>query len=60
MHGREVVHHLTIAAHGEGQNTFTFGLLHARDAETAAQLRKKFTKQWRKLNRGKRPGWLTP
>lgn len=56
--GREVLRHLTIAGHGEGQNTFTFGLLYARDAETAEKLRERFAGQWRRLGKGARPGWL--
>ncbi|WP_290059309.1 CYTH and CHAD domain-containing protein [Amycolatopsis solani] len=50
--GREVLHHLAIAGHGEGQNTFTFGVLYGRDAERAERLRKLFEKQWRRLRKG--------
>ncbi|WP_086859878.1 CHAD domain-containing protein [Amycolatopsis lexingtonensis] len=50
--GREVLRHLAIAGHGEGQNTFTFGMLHARDAERAERLRKQFAKEWRRLRKG--------
>jgi CHAD domain-containing protein len=57
--GRDVLHHLTIAGHGEGQNTFTFGLLHARDAGRAERLRETFGRQWRRLRKGDRPGWLS-
>ncbi|WIY00240.1 CYTH and CHAD domain-containing protein [Amycolatopsis mongoliensis] len=56
--GREVLHHLTIAGHGEGQNTFTFGMLYARDGETAEKLRARFAEEWRRLRKGGRPGWL--
>ncbi|EOD65470.1 CYTH and CHAD domain-containing protein [Amycolatopsis vancoresmycina] len=56
--GREVLHHLAIAGHGEGQNTFAFGVLHAQDAGRAAELRGTFAKQWRRLRKGGRPGWL--
>ncbi|MEU0795755.1 CYTH and CHAD domain-containing protein [Amycolatopsis sp. NPDC005961] len=56
--GRDVLHHLTIAGHGEGQNTFTFGLLYERDAETAEKLRRRFAGEWRRLRKGERPGWL--
>ncbi|MEU4252608.1 CYTH and CHAD domain-containing protein [Amycolatopsis sp. NPDC026612] len=55
---REVLHHLAIAGHGEGQNTFTFGMLHARDAGRAEQLRETFASEWRRLRKGDRPGWL--
>ncbi|MEQ0564112.1 CYTH and CHAD domain-containing protein [Amycolatopsis sp. NEAU-NG30] len=56
--GRDVLHHLAIAGHGEGQNTFTFGMLHARDAHRAEQLRERFAGEWRRLRKGKAPGWL--
>ncbi|WP_103343927.1 CYTH and CHAD domain-containing protein [Amycolatopsis sp. CA-126428] len=56
--GRDVLHHLAIAGHGEGQNTFTFGLLHAQDAARAAKLRETFAREWRRLWKGGRPGWL--
>ncbi|UOX91210.1 CYTH and CHAD domain-containing protein [Amycolatopsis sp. FBCC-B4732] len=50
--GREVLRHLAIAGHGEGQNTFTFGVLHAQDAERAEKLRKRFAAEWRRLRKG--------
>ena len=56
--GRAVVHQLAIAGHGESQNVFTFGLLYAQDAERAERLRQTFAKDWRKLRKGRRPGWL--
>jgi CHAD domain-containing protein len=56
--GRDVLRHLAIAGHGEGQNTFTFGMLYARDAETAEKLRERFAGEWRRLRNGGRPGWL--
>ncbi|MEU5265150.1 CYTH and CHAD domain-containing protein [Amycolatopsis sp. NPDC021455] len=56
--GREVLHHLTVAGHGEGQNTFTFGMLYAQDAGRAERLRERFAVEWRRLRKGPRPGWL--
>ncbi|WP_410675988.1 CHAD domain-containing protein [Amycolatopsis sp. cmx-4-68] len=56
--GRDVLHHLTIAGHGEGQNTFTFGMLYAQDAGRAEKLRGEFAREWRRLGKGGRPGWL--
>lgn len=56
--GREVLHHLAIAGHGEGQNTFTFGMLHGRDEGRAEKLRERFAVEWRRLRKGERPGWL--
>ncbi|UOZ04758.1 CYTH and CHAD domain-containing protein [Amycolatopsis sp. WQ 127309] len=56
--GREVLHHLAVDGHGEGQNTFTFGILHGQDAAKAARLREEFAGQWRRLRKGDRPGWL--
>jgi CHAD domain-containing protein len=57
--GREVLHHLAVAGHGEGQNTFTFGVLYGQDAAKAAELREEFAGQWRRLRKGDRPGWLS-
>lgn len=56
--GRDVLRHLAIAGHGEGQNTFTFGMLYAREAGRGEELRGTFTDQWRRLRKGGRPGWL--
>jgi CHAD domain-containing protein len=56
--GRDVLHHLAIAGYGEGQNTFTFGLLHAQDAEAAEKLREEFAGEWRRLRKSGGPGWL--
>lgn len=56
--GREVLHHLAVDGHGEGQNTFTFGILHGQDAAKAARLREEFAGEWRRLRKGDRPGWL--
>ncbi|SEC69649.1 CHAD domain-containing protein [Amycolatopsis tolypomycina] len=56
--GREVLRHLAVAGHGEGQNTFTFGMLHARDAGRAEELRERFSQEWRRVRKGTRPGWL--
>jgi CHAD domain-containing protein len=56
--GRDVLRHLTIAGHGEGQNTFTFGMLYAQDAGRAEELRGRFAGEWRRLGKGGRPGWL--
>ncbi|MGW3992091.1 CYTH and CHAD domain-containing protein [Amycolatopsis sp. NPDC004772] len=56
--GREVLRHLAIAGQGEGQNTFAFGVLYARDEERARELRAGFGREWRRLRKGDRPGWL--
>lgn len=56
--GREKLRQLVISGHGEGQNVFTFGLLYARDAREAEELRGTFGKHWKKLRKGPRPGWL--
>jgi CHAD domain-containing protein len=56
--GREVLHHLAVDGHGEGQNTFTFGVLHGQDAAKAAELREEFAGEWKRLRKGDRPGWL--
>ncbi|MGW3965678.1 CYTH and CHAD domain-containing protein [Amycolatopsis sp. NPDC005003] len=56
--GRDVLHHLAIAGHGEGQNTFTFGMLYAGYAGRGALLREKFLGEWRRVRKGDRPGWL--
>ncbi|WP_206789880.1 CYTH and CHAD domain-containing protein [Amycolatopsis sp. MtRt-6] len=56
--GRGVLRQLAVAGHGEGQNTFTFGMLHARDAGRAGELRERFLGEWRRVRKGERPGWL--
>ncbi|WP_284749388.1 CYTH and CHAD domain-containing protein [Amycolatopsis sp. RTGN1] len=56
--GRDVLHHLAIAGHAEGQNTFTFGMVYERDAEAAERLRERFAGEWRRLRKGGRPGRL--
>jgi CHAD domain-containing protein len=56
--GREVLRRLAIAGHGEGQNTFTFGMLYARDSGRAGELRSRFGREWRRVGKGDRPGWL--
>ncbi len=56
--GRDILRHLAIAGHGEGQNTFTFGMLLARDAGRAEGLRAAFGREWRRVRKGQRPGWL--
>jgi CHAD domain-containing protein len=56
--GRDVLRQLAIAGHGEGQNTFTFGMLHAREAGRAGELRERFAGEWRRVRKGERPGWL--
>ncbi|GHG30466.1 MULTISPECIES: CYTH and CHAD domain-containing protein [Amycolatopsis] len=56
--GRDVLRQLAISGHGEGQNTFTFGLLYGRDGERAGKLRERFGREWRVLRKGDRPGWL--
>ncbi|MDX3195142.1 CYTH and CHAD domain-containing protein [Streptomyces sp. MN03-5084-2B] len=55
---RDLLRHFAVAGHGEGQNTFTFGLLYARDGQRAGELREEFAGEWRRLRKGNRPGWL--
>jgi len=56
--GREVLRQLTIAGHGEGQHTFTLGMLYTRNAGRAEELRGRFAREWRGLRKGQRPRWL--
>ncbi|SEP00513.1 CYTH and CHAD domain-containing protein [Amycolatopsis saalfeldensis] len=55
---REVLYRLGISGFGDGENTFTFGVLLGRGDGAAAEHRDGFARAWRRL-RGKRPGWLS-
>ncbi|MET9002451.1 CYTH and CHAD domain-containing protein [Amycolatopsis sp. NPDC004169] len=56
--GREVLRQLAVSGHGEGQNTFTFGVLYGRDSARAGSLRERFSVEWERVREGKRPRWL--
>ncbi|MGW4062991.1 CYTH and CHAD domain-containing protein [Amycolatopsis sp. NPDC004747] len=56
--GRGVLHRLGLAGHGEGQNTFTFGMLYGEESGRAGLLRERFSREWRGVRKGERPRWL--
>lgn len=56
---REVLYRLGIAGFGDGENTFTFGVLLGRGDGLAKGHREGFSRAWRGLRGKKRPGWLS-
>ncbi|WP_410592512.1 CHAD domain-containing protein [Amycolatopsis sp. lyj-23] len=56
--GRDVLRQLAIAGHGEGQNSFVFGLLYGWESARAEGLRGRFGKEWGRLRKGVRPRFL--
>lgn len=57
---RETLRELAVAAHGEGGNGFTFGVLHATEAARAADAEAGLAAAWAALRRPKVVGWLAP
>lgn len=55
---REALHRLAINANADGENEFTFGLLHAREAQHAAAVRKKAAKAWKRAGNRRKTAWL--
>jgi CHAD domain-containing protein len=49
---------LAITVHGEGENSYTYGLLRARQDERAERLAQRAHREWRRANRSKRTAWL--
>ncbi|WP_328608364.1 CYTH and CHAD domain-containing protein [Amycolatopsis sp. NBC_00345] len=56
---REVLYRLGITGFGDGENTFTFGVLFGRGEGAAVGHRDGFVRAWRRLRGKKRPGWLS-
>jgi CHAD domain-containing protein len=55
---RQAVRHLGLLAHAEGENAFTYGLLHERESEWAAALQVQARHEWRRANRSRRTAWM--
>jgi CHAD domain-containing protein len=56
---REVLYRLGIAGFGDGENTFTFGVLLGQGDGLAMGHRAGFARAWRGLRGKKRPGWVS-
>ncbi len=55
---RELLHTTALAAYAAGENTFSYGLLHARQAAIADQLDAALPRTWRKATRRQPRSWL--
>ena len=56
---REVLRELGVAAHlTDGENGFTFGVLHGLESGHAERDRERFDDAWRALSAGKSTRWL--
>jgi CHAD domain-containing protein len=50
---RPVLRELAVQAHLDGENGFTYGLLHGREAALAEQIERRFPDAWRKVGKPK-------
>ncbi|MEC3976710.1 CYTH and CHAD domain-containing protein [Amycolatopsis sp. H20-H5] len=55
---RDVLRLLGIKAYADGDNGFTFGLLHGLSTGRSGKLRREFVNRWRSVHKGPRPEWL--
>jgi CHAD domain-containing protein len=56
--GADALRKLAIHAHIDGENAFTFGLLHQRQLDTAERLARKVPGTWKRVGRRKRAAWM--
>lgn len=56
---RQTVREMAIRAHMSGENAFTYGLLHERDACEAEKLRAQAARIWKKASRGRYQHWMS-
>ena len=56
--GAEALRKLAIHAHIDGENAFTFGLLHQRQLDSAERLARKVPRTWKKVGRRKHAAWM--
>jgi hypothetical protein len=49
---------LAISVHAEGENSYTCGLLRARQDERAERLAQRAHHEWGRANRSKRRAWM--
>lgn len=54
----DTLRHLGIKAHAQGENAYTYGLLHERSKEYARQQEKPADRRWRRARRRKKTAWL--
>lgn len=54
---RAVLRELAVAAHLDGGNGFTYGLLHAAEAARAAEAEPEMSAMWKRLRRRRSIGW---
>lgn len=54
----EVLRTLAARAHAEGENAYTYGVLHERLAAHRARTAEQARRAWRRANRRKRTGWM--
>lgn len=52
------IRQLALRAYADGENTFTYGLLHQRAAEHAAHAEHQGTRAWKHANKRKRTAWM--
>jgi len=57
---RQVARDLAAAAHLAGENAFSYGLLHEREAEHGRQRQEQAGRAWRKASRRRYRRWLRP
>jgi CHAD domain-containing protein len=55
---RGLLRQLAMAAHGAGENEFSYGVLHGRDTAEAQRLRAELPDAWRRADRGKVRRWM--
>jgi len=56
--GAGALRELALRAYAEGENTFTYGLLHQRDLDEAARLALQVPRAWKRASRSKRTAWM--
>src|SRR5579884_577782 len=56
--GAAALRELALRAYTEGENTFTYGLLHQRDLDEAARLAHRAPRAWKRASRSKRTAWM--
>ena len=49
---------LALRAYADGENAFTYGLLHQRDLDEAARLARQAPQAWKRASRSKRTAWM--
>jgi CHAD domain-containing protein len=55
---RQAARQLGLRVYAEGENAFSYGLLHEREAERAAALQVQANHEWKRANRARRTAWM--